>query len=120
VPASTKGTGRQTGTPLNAVEPVPASTKGTGRRTGISAGGAEIPTVPAQRPGLLKETTRLLGDTVNPAVRAVSARAPSAAITMAERLGAFRHAEVPASVVEERVAAVAAIIDRRVFMFIAV
>lgn len=43
----------------------------------------------------------------NPAVRAASARVPSAATDKADRPGAFRHAEAPASVVAERVGAVA-------------
>jgi hypothetical protein len=117
VPASTKGTGRQTGIPVNAVELVPAPTKGTGRQTGISAGAAEIPIVPAQRPGLLKETTKRLEDMLNPAVRAASARAPSAATTMAEKPGAIRHAEAPASAgEEERVVEAVAGIDNRSFV----
>src|SRR5713101_1612367 len=112
VPATTKGTGRQTGTPANAAELVPAPTKGTGCQTGTPAGVAEIPTVPAQRPDLLKETTRLLEDTLNPAVRAVRARAPSAGTTMADRQGAFRHEEAPASVAEQHVVAAASIANR--------
>ena len=82
----------------------------------------EITTVPAQQPGLLKETITLLGDTLNPAVRAVSARAPSATTTMADRKGAFRRAEVPASAAAEgrvaavRVAAAVADTDNRSFV----
>ena len=71
--------------------------------SGTSARAAESTTVPAQPPGLSTETRRLLEDTPNPAVRAASARAPSAATTMADRQGAFRHAEAPASVAEQRV-----------------
>jgi hypothetical protein len=114
-PAPMKGTDRQMGTPPSAVELAPVPTKGTGRQTGTPAGAAEIPTVPAQRPGLLKETTRLLEGSVSPAVRAASARAPSAGTTMADRQGAFRHAEAPASAAEQRVAAVAGI-DNRTFV----
>ena len=44
---------------------------------------------------------------LNRAVRAASARAPSAAIGRADRQRAFRHAEAPAWVAEQRVAAVA-------------
>ena len=103
---------------------MPAPMKGTGRQTATPADAAEIPTVPAQRPGLLKETTRLLEDTLNPAVRAVRARAPSAATTMAERQGAIHHAEVPASVAEQRVVVLAAVVaaagigNRRIVMFL--
>jgi hypothetical protein len=94
-----------------------AATKETGRQTGTPVGAAEIPTVPAQRPGLLKETTKRLEDMLNPAVRAASARAPSATTTMVDRRGAFRHAEVPASAgEEERVVAVVAGIDNRNFV----
>jgi hypothetical protein len=50
------------------------------------------------------ETLRLLEDTLHRAVRAGSARAPSAATTMADRQGAFRHAEAPASAAEHLVA----------------
>ena len=74
--------------------------------TETSAGAAEFTTVPAQRPGLSTETPRLLEDTLHPAARAASARAPSAATAMADRPGAIRHAEAPASVAERRVAAV--------------
>jgi hypothetical protein len=98
---------------------VPAAMKGIGPPMRTPAVAA-LKTVPAKLPGLLKETTRLLEDTPNPAVRAVRARAPSAATAMAERRGAIHHAEAPASVAEERVAAVAAIINRRVFMFVVV
>ena len=48
--------------------------------------------------------TRRLEDTLNPAARAASARAPSAATAMADRPGAMRHAEAPAWAAE-RVAA---------------
>ena len=68
-------------------------------------GAAEFTTVRAQPPGLSTETAGRLEDTLNPAVRAASARAPSAATTMAERPGAFPRAEAPASVEEARVAA---------------
>jgi len=96
-------------------EIVPAAMKGTGppvRRTPAPAG---LKTIPPQRPGHLKETITLLEDTLNLAVRAVSTRAPSATTTMAGRKGVFRHAEVPASEEEERVAAVAGI-DNRSFV----
>jgi len=99
-----------------AAEIVPAAMKGTGPPVRTPAPPAGLKTVPPQRPGLLKETTTLLEDTLNLAVRAASARVPSATTTMAGRKGVFRHAEVPASAAEEgRVAAVAGI-DHRGFM----
>src|ERR1022692_2177658 len=49
---------------------------------GTSQGAAEFPTVPAQQPDLSTEAPRLPEDTLHPAVRAASARAPSAATTM--------------------------------------
>src|SRR5260370_36323136 len=58
---------------------------------------AANPPVPVQRPALLKETTKQVEDTLNPGVRAVRARVPSATTTMAGRKGVFRHGEVPAS-----------------------
>jgi hypothetical protein len=100
-------------------EIVPAAMKGTGppvRTPGVPAG---LKTVPPQRPGLLKETTTLLEDTLNLAVRAASARVPSATTTMAGRKGVFRHAEVPASAAEEgRVAAVAGTNNRSFVRFV--
>jgi hypothetical protein len=97
-------------------EIVPAAMKGTGPPGRTRAVPAELKTVPPQRPGLLKETTTLLEDTLNLAVRAASARVPSATMTRAGRKGVFRHAEVPASAAEEgRVAAVAGI-DNRSFV----
>jgi len=54
------------------------------------------------------EIPGLLEDMRNPAVRAASAPAPSAATTMADRKGAFRHAEAAVSVAEEGFTAVEA------------
>ena len=88
-----------------AVEIVPPAMKGTGPPMRTPAPAARLKTVPAQRPGLLKETITQLEDTLNLAVRVAFARAPSATTTMAGRKGVFRHAEVPASAVEARVAA---------------
>jgi len=90
-----------------AAEIVPAAMKGTGPPVRTLAVSAGLKTVPPQRPGLLKETTTLLEDTLNLTVRAASARVPSATTTMAGRKGVFRHAEVPASVAEQRVVAAA-------------
>ena len=60
------------------------STEAEAARGGAAASaatrGGSFPTVPAQRPGLSTETARRLEDTLHPAVRAASARAPSAAI----------------------------------------
>ncbi len=66
---------------------------------------AELTTVPAQPPDLSTETGRRLEATLSPAVRVANVRAPSAVTTMANRQRAIRHAERPASVVEQRVAA---------------
>jgi hypothetical protein len=84
-------------------ELVAAPSEGIG--PGTSAGAAECTPVPAQRPILSVETTGLLEDTLNPTVRPGPARALLAATTMADRQGAFRHAEAPASVAEGRVVA---------------
>ena len=100
-------------------EIVPAAMKGTGPPVRTPVGPAGLKTVPPQRSGLLKETITLLGDTLNPGVRAVRARVPSATTTMAGRKGVFRHAEVPASAAEEgRVAAVAGIDNRSFVRFL--
>lgn len=56
---------------------------------------AEFTTTRAQRPGLSTETGKRLEDMLHPAVRAASGPAPSAATTMADRPGAFLHAEAP-------------------------
>src|SRR5260370_19324793 len=101
-------------TAASGTEIVPVSTKGTGRQTGTPAGAAEIPTVPAQRRGPSTATPRLLEGSVNPAVRAACAQAPSAATTMADEKGAFRHVEAPAlaAVVVSRIG------KRRIVMFL--
>src|ERR1700687_5168363 len=89
-------------------EIVPASMKGTGRPMGTQATGAVVSTGPVQRPDLSTGTARLLEDSRNPAVRAASARAPSAAMTMADKKEAFRSAAAPASVAAEGFTAVKA------------
>ena len=63
----------------------------------------------ARRLGLSTETPRLLEDMLRPAVRPVFARVPSAAMPRADRQGAIRRAEAPASVVEVRVLAAEAL-----------
>jgi len=62
-------------------------------------------TVPAERPGLSTEATRLHEDTRNLAVRAGPARVLSAATARADRQGAIRHAEAGASAAGQRPAA---------------
>src|ERR1700692_286900 len=61
-------------------------------------GGAKSIPIPPQQLGLSTEIPGRLEDTLNRAVRAAYAQVPSAATTMADRKGPFRHAEVPASV----------------------
>jgi hypothetical protein len=94
-----------------------AAMKGTGPPTRTPAVAAGLKTVPAQRPGLLKETITLLEDTLNPVVKAGRARAPSATTAMADKKGASHHAEVPASaaVVAGAARVAAAGIDNRFF-----
>ena len=99
-------------------EIVPAAMKGTDPPVRTPAVPAGLKTVPPQRPGHLKETTTLLEDTLNLAIRAASARVPSAATATAERQGAIHRAEVPASVAEQRVVAVSRIGNRRIVMFL--
>ena len=100
-----------------------ADFKATGEEI-VSASAAAHPTVPAQRPDLSMAILRLLVATLNPTVRAASARAPSATTTTVDRKGAFRHAEAPASVAEEHtVAAVVAPVgigNRSFVMFLVV
>ena len=59
----------------------------------------------AKRRGLSTETIALLEGTLNPAVKAACARAPSAVTTVADRPGVFPRAGAPASEAEGRVAA---------------
>jgi len=68
----------------------------TGLRMETLEHAAELATVPAQRPGLSKETPRLHGDTRHPAVKAASALARLAAILMADKPGATLREAVPA------------------------
>src|ERR1700745_2586580 len=99
------------------VEIVPAAMKGLGLPRRMPRAAAGLKTVPPQRPGLLQETITLLEDTPNRAVKAASARVPSATTTMAARKEGFPHPEGPASAAEgARVAAVVAGIDHRGFM----
>jgi hypothetical protein len=62
--------------------------------------------VSARGPALSTETHGRLADSLNPAVRAASAQAPSAASDMADRQGVFRFVEGRASGVEDFMAAV--------------
>src|SRR5260370_12850004 len=84
--------------------------KGSGPPVRTPAVPVGLKTVPPQRPGLLKETTTRLEDTLNLAVRAASARVPSATTTMAGGVAVFRRAGMPAfAAAEGRAAAVAGI-----------
>src|SRR5580692_1312153 len=67
----------------------------------LMAGAADSATIPEQLPDLSTEIAELPEDTPSPAIRAASAQVHSAATTMAERRGATRHAEAPASVAAE-------------------
>src|ERR1700739_717841 len=82
---------------------VPAATR-VGRPARTPASEAVNPIVPGQRPGLLKETIAPLADMLNLAVRAASARAPSAVTTMAERHGPIPRAAAPAWAAEREAA----------------
>src|SRR5277367_1580940 len=61
----------------------------------------ELSTGPGEWPGLSRGIGRRLADTQRRAVRAASARGPSAATTMVDRPGAIPRAEAPASVAAE-------------------
>ena len=79
---------------------------------------AELTAVPGLGLGLSMEIVRRLADTLHLAVRAAHARALSAATTVADRPGAFPHAEAPAwaaglVVVVGPVVAVAGVVNRR-------
>jgi hypothetical protein len=58
---------------------------------------AGLSIIPVRPPGRSAVTTGLLEVTLNPVVKAASARAPSAASSAAERPAAFRPAVAPAS-----------------------
>jgi len=81
-----------------------APAPGIGLPPGTSAVAAEFTTVPAERPGPSGETTRLLEDTRNLAVRAEPVREPSAATTVADRQEAIRPAEAGVSAAGQRAA----------------
>lgn len=68
---------------------------------------AMFSTIPAQLPSLSKEVPRPREGTLNRAVKAECVRSPSATTIMAERQGAIRHEEAPASVVGQGVAPLA-------------
>ena len=88
------------------VELASAETQGTGLPLGTSVGEAEFSTVRAQQPHHSTEIPRLLGGTLNHAVRVAYVRVPSTATVRADRQGAFRRAEAPVLVAERRVAVV--------------
>ena len=76
-------------------------------------------TTRAGPPNPSTEIPGLLEDMLNPAVKAASAPVPSAATTMADRKGVFRHAEAPASVAAEGLTgAVAGVGNRSFVMFL--
>ncbi len=90
-----------TGTPSTGAEVCAAEVS-----TEVEACAAVVSTVSARGPVLSTETLGRLEDSVNPAVKVDFARAPSAASGMADRQGAFHHAECPASGAADFVAAV--------------
>jgi len=73
----------------------PVLMQGTGRPEVTSAGAAENSIVPALLLSLSVATTRLLEGTPNHEVRAVPARAPSAATIMADKPDPIHHAGAP-------------------------
>jgi hypothetical protein len=83
---------------------------------------ADSRTAPDRPPGLSTETGKLPEDTLNLEVRAVCARAPSAATTMAAKPGAFPHAEVPVSAARTAVADLteADVVNRAFIVFLSV
>ena len=83
-----------------------AGTPTTGVELSISTTG-RVTTIPLNLPSLSMETPELLEDMQNPAVKAVSARTPSAVTTTVARKGAFRHAEAKVLVEAEGSTAVA-------------
>jgi hypothetical protein len=76
--------------------------------TGVETRAARVSTVPARRPNPSTETPGLLEDSLNPEARAASAREPSAAPSMAETQGYFRHVEAPVSAAAAGTAAASA------------
>jgi hypothetical protein len=68
---------------------------------GLAPAALLFTTAQAEPPSPSTEIPGLLEDMLNPAVRAASAPVPSAATIMADRKGAFRHAEAPAWVETE-------------------
>ena len=111
-----------------AAELVAGPTPGAGLAAGTSANAAEFLPAPTAGAGLSTGTGRRLEAMLNLAVRAVSARAPSAVTTMADRPGAFHLAEAPAWVavrvgaaarvgVADRAAVAAGVIKQNWIMF---
>ena len=75
-------------------------------------------TARAEPPGPSTEIPGLPEDTRNPAVRAASARVPSAATIMADRKGAFRRAEAPVLVAAEGLTGAVTGIGNRRFRYV--
>ena len=72
----------------------------TARMVALTADAAKS-TIPHQQPSLSMEIPGLLEATLNLVVRAASAPAPSAVMTMADKKEAFRNAAAPASATAE-------------------
>ena len=87
--------------------------------SGVEVRAAELLIIPEQLPGPSAETHGLLADTLNPAARAASARAPSVTTTMEARKGAFRRVGAPASVAAEVFMEGAGAGNRSLVMFLA-
>ena len=104
--APTTEAGARAGELTIVVEPRAAQFPTVAASTEVGPRAEEFPTVPAQRPELSTETGRRREATLHPAVRAASARAPSAASRRADRQRAIRHEEGPVLVAEQRVAEV--------------
>src|SRR5208282_5894473 len=83
-----------------------AITTGAALRAGVlMAHAPELITIPERGPGLSTETGRRLADTQHLTARAASTRAHTVAMAMADRPGAFRHADRRASAGEQRLTA---------------
>src|ERR1035437_299527 len=88
---------------------MPAPAGDTVLLPGTPPGAAEVPTTPAQRPGISTEMPRLPADMRRPMVRVEFVRAHSAATLRVDRLEPIRTAAAPASVVHAVVAGRAAV-----------
>lgn len=89
--------------PLTMADTTPGATHSITAAALPEAPVAALATAPVHRPGLSTEIPGLLEDTLNPAARAVSARAHSATTGMGNRRGVSRHAAGPALAPERAV-----------------